>query len=177
MITLIQNVLNANALERGDLDFSFDDYDLVAIVWQVVQNLKNMADKKNIQLDFKIDTNVAAVYTDKSACTQIIDNLLSNAIKFSNSGSNVNIKINSDEEKVFCSIEDHGPGISEEDQEKLFKKYAVLSAKPTGGEHSSRLGLSIVKRLVEGIGADINYESTLGIGTMFTVSFNKSSSS
>ena len=66
-------------------------------------------------------------------------------------------------------MEDNGPGISEEDQKKLFGKFQKLTAQPTAGESSTGLGLSIVKKYVEAMGATIHCESTLGEGSQFVI--------
>ena len=68
-------------------------------------------------------------------------------------------------------VQDEGPGLSAEDQKKLFGKFARLSAKPTGGEHSTGLGLSIVKKMVEAMNGKVWCESELGRGATFIVEF------
>jgi signal transduction histidine kinase len=68
-------------------------------------------------------------------------------------------------------VQDEGPGLSAEDQKKLFGKFARLSAKPTGGEHSTGLGLSIVKKMVEAMNGKVWRESELGRGATFIVEF------
>ena len=68
-------------------------------------------------------------------------------------------------------MQDQGPGLSAEDQKKLFGKFARLSAKPTGGEHSISLGLSIVKKMVEAMNGKVWCESELGKGATFSVEF------
>lgn len=70
-------------------------------------------------------------------------------------------------------IQDEGPGISPEDMKKLFGKFARLSARPTGGEHSTGLGLSIVKKMVEAMKGRVWCESELGKGAMFIVEFKE----
>ena len=71
--------------------------------------------------------------------------------------------------RVILEVSDQGPGISLEDQRKLFGKFQKLSARPTGGEHSSGLGLAIVKSLVDKLGGDIEVKSELGKGAIFRV--------
>ena len=66
-------------------------------------------------------------------------------------------------------VQDQGPGLSADDQKKLFGKFARLSAKPTGGEHSTGLGLSIVKKMVEAMNGKVWCESKLGQGATFIV--------
>jgi signal transduction histidine kinase len=103
----------------------------------------------------------------------VLDNIVSNAVKYSPHDKQVWVRLKEDKanKKVRVEVQDEGPGFSEEDKKKLFGKFARLSAKPTGGEHSTGLGLSIVKRLAEAMGANIWCESTLGKGAMFVIEF------
>ncbi|MEO9966500.1 MAG: HAMP domain-containing sensor histidine kinase [Reichenbachiella sp.] len=107
--------------------------------------------------------------TDAGLLSRILDNLMSNAIKFSNQHKTVNIEINAVDDKVKIIISDEGPGISEEDQAKMFKPFTRLSAQPTAGEPSNGLGLSIIKNLSKQLGGKIEVRSQLGLGTSFDV--------
>ncbi len=86
------------------------------------------------------------IFVDEKAACQVLENLISNAVKYSPHGKNIAIRLMStrDEQIVRCEIEDEGPGLSESDKQKLFGKFAR-----TGNEHSTGLGLFIVKKLVE----------------------------
>jgi signal transduction histidine kinase len=114
---------------------------------------------------------------DKHRTLQVVENLLSNAIKFSPKNSGVTVAIERENENraaeahpcIVITVADEGPGLSDEDKTKLFGKFARLSAQPTGGEHSTGLGLSIVKKLVEAMRGDIRCESELGKGARFIV--------
>jgi two-component system sensor histidine kinase/response regulator len=110
---------------------------------------------------------------DPSAVEQVLDNLLSNATKFSNRGGTVEISVRRDDgarpPAVVLSVRDDGPGFSEEDREHLFERFVRLSARPTGGEPSTGLGLSIAKRLVELMGGEIALVSSPGQGAEFVV--------
>ena len=86
-------------------------------------------------------------------------------------GANVypHIYHNENKSSTFIEVKDEGPGLTPEDKEKLFVKFAKLSAQPTAGESSTGLGLSIVKKLTDIIGGVIICESEPGKGTKFTV--------
>jgi signal transduction histidine kinase len=81
----------------------------------------------------------------------------------------VAVRVQSSEGVVRVEVQDEGPGLSDEDKKKLFGKFARLSAQPTGGEHSTGLGLSIVKKLVEAMHGRVWCESELGKGATFIV--------
>ena len=69
---------------------------------------------------------------------------------------------------VVCSVRDEGPGLSQEDQAKLFQRGVQLSSVPTGGEPSSGYGLAVAKELIDKLGGDLWCESTLGTGARFS---------
>ncbi|MSU63222.1 MAG: ATP-binding protein, partial [Pedosphaera sp.] len=99
------------------------------------------------------------------------ENLLSNAVKYSPPEKSIFVRLAMNADGVRFEVRDEGPGLSAEDQKKLFGKFARLSAKPTGGEHSTGLGLSIVKRMVESMDGKVWCESELGRGATFIVQF------
>lgn len=122
----------------------------------------NIQLQKNIPQDFKITTNAGHL-------TRILDNLLSNALKFSNANTTVQLNADVLGSHLQFRIRDEGPGIKESERVQLFKKFKRLSARPTAGESSTGLGLSIVKTLVEKLKGDIEVESIVGKGTIFKV--------
>jgi signal transduction histidine kinase len=103
---------------------------------------------------------------------QILENLISNAIKFSPRGKNIRIKVGKYDRIVRIEVMDQGPGIRKEDMDRLFKKFQRLSARPTGDEDSTGLGLSIVKKFVDSMGGEVKCESTFGEGANFIVEFD-----
>ena len=98
-----------------------------------------------------------------------MDNLISNAIKFSPAASTVYIRAKPIEEGWRLEVQDQGPGLSDEDKQRLFQHFARLSARPTGGEQSTGLGLAITRRIVEAHGGTIGVNSTPGKGATFWV--------
>lgn len=99
----------------------------------------------------------------------MLDNLLSNAIKFSPPGKRVWVRLRAEPSWVVCSVQDEGPGISADDQAKLFQKGARLGTVPTAGEPSTGYGLAVVKELVGQLGGEVWCESQPGRGACFSV--------
>lgn len=124
---------------------------------------------KNITLDFISPAEPVRALADPVRISQILDNLLSNALKFSPKGRRVTVEVAQDDDGPSLTVADEGPGISAEEQEKLFQKFTQLSARPTAGEHSSGLGLAIVHAQVAALGGTITCESEPGHGTRFIV--------
>ncbi|RMH70533.1 MAG: hypothetical protein D6675_09125 [Gemmatimonadetes bacterium] len=159
MFELITNLLDIHRLESGRMEFLPQKFDLNDVVSECIEHYRPQAAKKNIQLYFEAENTGNMVYADKNATRQILDNLISNAVKFSPPHKNVHIMLTGDGQVVRCKIRDEGQGLTPEDQKYLFHKFARLSAKPTGGEHSTGLGLSIVKKLVEEMDGNVVAES------------------
>ena len=104
---------------------------------------------------------------------RILENLISNAIKFSPLSSAVRIELlNPSPNSISITVSDNGPGISDDEQQKLFQKFQRLSALPTGNETSSGLGLYIVKELVDKNKGQITYHNNPGGGSIFKVTLS-----
>ena len=107
---------------------------------------------------------------DADRMRDAIDNLVSNAIKYSPIGGAIDLLVGRDGDSIVVQIKDRGAGLSPEDISRLFGRFQRLSAKPTGGESSTGLGLSIVKRIVDLHGGRITVESAgPGHGATFTM--------
>lgn len=169
---LIRNLADSQKLEGKGVDLNFDRFNLSTVLSVLARNYKILAEKKNIHLQEDI-TPALTVFSDRYYSNRIFDNLLSNAVKFSQSGSSVFITANDEGPWVRVAVRDEGPGISEIDQSKLYRKFQTLSAKPTAGETSSGIGLSVVKALADVTGAELSCVSHVGEGTTFTVRIRK----
>ena len=107
---------------------------------------------------------------DSDRMREAIDNLVSNAIKYSPIGGAIALAVSGDGVNVSIRVTDEGAGLLPEDRDRLFGRFQRLSAKPTGGESSTGLGLSIVKRIVDMHGGEITAESPgPGAGATFTI--------
>lgn len=129
------------------------------------------AERKNIAITTDFSHKNVTAMADASALQQLLGNLLSNAIKFSPMNSPVHLSVHPCEAEscVECQIRDSGPGFSEEDHLKMFRRYGRLSARPTAGEPSTGLGLSIVKKLATAMQGHLTVNSTLGSGATFVL--------
>ena len=169
MNSLVAKILEIKVLESPSLKTNYSNVDLKQVAEQVISALKIQSDNKKIRIVTDLDEVVASL--DRSLVVQIIDNLLSNAIKFSNHNSTVHVTLKDENQTIRFEVEDEGPGIKEEDQPKLFQKFQKLHARPTGGENSTGLGLSIVKKYVEAMQGKVWCESEFGKGSRFIVEF------
>ncbi len=175
MFELIKNLLDVNAIEEGKIQINPEMYMLRDVMSYSIKHYKEIATQKNIALVDNIDFS-QPIYCDRTYFIQMIDNLISNAIKYSPHNKKVHVTYSHDDKFHYFKVKDEGPGISQEDQKKLFKKFSKLSATPTGGEHSTGLGLSIVKKLADLMGVKVECESEFGLGAEFILTVPKQSS-
>lgn len=183
MHRLIENLLDINKIEQGNLNMQLVILDFAAKIRLIADDFSAQAYKKNIAIDIRLPER-APILADSVAIGQVIENIISNAVKYTFPGKNICILL---EEHVIHTtsaqensktiyrliVEDEGPGLPDEEIPLLFGKFVRLSAQPTAGEHSTGLGLSIVKRLVEVMDGRVWCESTLGVGSRFIIELPK----
>ncbi|QCK13576.1 sensor histidine kinase [Mangrovivirga cuniculi] len=149
---LIDDVLTLDEDKRLESEI----IDANQMMLKFISSTSYQARLKNIDINYQNDSTNNIIKSDNVMINRIIDNILSNAIKYSPKSSSVNIVMEDDKDYLILKIKDSGPGFSEEDKKNMFKKYKKLSAKPTGGESSFGLGLSIVKKLCDDLSIEIS---------------------
>ncbi len=175
MFTLIAELLSVNAIERGGFEQERAPVSLSEMFQDIVQQYSKQAASKQLQFTLEVEPTAIA-FADKFSLHQICENFISNALKYSPHGKTVTVRVKTvllpangqpEHTAIRIEVQDEGPGLSEDDKIRLFGKFQRLSARPTGGEHSTGLGLSIVKKLADAMGADVGCNSTLGNGATF----------
>ncbi len=172
MDAMITKILDVDAIESGKRNLKQESFDMLQLISSIMEDHLKEAKNKDIKLTLVSDDPVI-VSADRFYTTQIIENLLSNAIKFSEKGKVVKMAAWDEGKYGRICVLDEGPGFSKEDEKKLFKKYQHLSAKPTGGETSVGLGLSIVKTYTEMMNGKVSYKTKVGEGTEFLIDLPK----
>ncbi len=168
-VDMIQNLLDAFSFDHRDEKVIYQLVDLKVFMKDWIKGFEQNMKLKDQYLQFSIQPEITTITTNQSLLKRILDNLMSNAIKFSEKNKTIHITVGLEADEIKFSVLDEGPGISENDQKLLFKKFQKLSARPTAGEKSSGLGLSIIKSLVKQLKGRITFKSTLGKGTEFCV--------
>lgn len=171
MLMLVNGLVDAQVLETGNQRLSFSNLNIADVVQSVILQNYPQSERKNQAVFFDPPDENCLVKADENALREIIDNILNNAIKYSPAGSVIRVKITPFPDWVRFSVTDQGPGLSSEDLKHLFQKFRKLSAKPTGGELSTGLGLSIVKKLTELHKGTVWAESDQETGATFHVEF------
>ncbi len=127
------------------------------------------ATKKGVRLVNRSSTSLPNFTFDPNKMREVLDNLINNALKFGTNGTEVFLESFFTDTKLTIEISDTGVGISDEDLKKVFTKGGKLSAKPTGDESSSGLGLWIVKKIVDAHNGNVWVKSKLGKGSTFII--------
>jgi two-component system, sensor histidine kinase and response regulator len=170
MLQLVNELLDVATIEGGQLKLDKIPTSVAEIVERSV-HLSNMeAAKKNTRIEMVRANGNPFVDVDRNKMRQVVDNIISNAVKYSPKGSIVTVVIHADANVAGFAVRDSGPGIPDSERHMLFKDYGRLSAKPTGGEKSTGLGLAICRKIVEAHNGTIGVENIPGRGAEFIVS-------
>jgi len=159
----------ANAAADHGIAIRLETLNLSDAAAAAVHQYDEAARQKDLAVEVNLPDNGTAVLADASALDQVLDNLLSNALKFSPPGKRIFVSVESGPTHVECRIQDEGPGFTGADRTRMYHRYARLSARPTGGEPSTGLGLSIVRKLVNAMNGGLICESVPAEGTTFVV--------
>jgi signal transduction histidine kinase len=175
MTSMVDHLISDAMADAFDISIRREPVDVAALAAEVAEANQPLAANKQQTI------TVAAADEEMAACDadrirEAIDNLISNAVKYSPVGGRIAVEVAPDgEAQVAIRIIDEGPGLSPEDAGRLFGRFQRLSAKPTGGESSTGLGLSIVKKIVEMHDGDITADSPgPGRGATFTIRLPRS---
>jgi len=168
MVKLITGLLEIASIESGKLELNKVEVDVGEIAGGVVKNNRLASEKKNQEIIYNAEEN-CIINADRMLLQQVLENLVSNAIKFSPHGKSIWVSVKRKDSRVLIKVRDEGPGFTEEDKKKLFGRFQRLSAKPTGDESSSGLGLALTRELVKLHDGEIRLESQWEKGCEFIV--------
>jgi two-component system, sensor histidine kinase and response regulator len=172
LLSFVKEFLANAAVDHGlDLKLRILNFSVAAA--QAVQRYAEVTRGKHLVVDADLPGEGTAILADASALDQVLDNLISNALKFTPSGGRILVSVHPGAEQVECRIRDQGPGFTTEDRARMFHRYARLSARPTDGEPSSGLGLSIVLKLVQAMHGEVSCENNPGHGASLIVRLPK----
>ncbi len=149
---MISKILDVEVAEGARSIVLREQVDITQITQDIVSRYRAAATQKAIEIESTHRHGDQTIETDHMLLFLVLENLVSNAVKFSNANTRVRLETDRQEGAVLFKVCDQGPGFSEEDRSLLFNRFQKLSAKPTGGEQSIGLGLSIVKKYVGDLG-------------------------
>jgi signal transduction histidine kinase len=173
LLTAARNLLDVTRIEAGRVDLVLQPAELSILVQRVASELRPMLEAKGQCLTLHVLPGLPPALCDKVRAPQIISNLLSNASKYTPDGGLITVTVAPAEEEGFLqvSVADNGVGISADDQAKLFSRFFRAGTASLTGASGAGLGLHITQSLVELHGGRIWFESGLGEGSTFYVTF------
>ncbi len=166
LVKMVHDILDVSVIESGNLELNYRMGGLDELISERIRIFESIAAKKRIRLELQLQAPRQFEF-DRGKIAQVVDNLISNAIKFSPPDRTVFIGSTLSDGMAKVNVKDQGPGLSIEDQGRLFVHFQKLSARPTAGESSTGLGLAIVRRMIEAHQGKLWVESTLGEGAVF----------
>lgn len=168
MKSLVQEMLDLSRIREIDVYYKNEMTNVGELANQLVTNFKMLYPDFVINVDIDFDNEVF-VNMYRNHLEQIMVNILDNAVKYSTDRKEVHVSVSKGKEDVDIIIQDFGPGIAEEDLDKIFNRFYRVDKARSREKGGTGLGLPIVKELVEGYGGKINVTSTLGQGSIFQV--------
>ena len=168
---IINNVLDLSKIEAGKMRYTMKPLALMSILSHLHELFHSMASSHRVELVLKVDDQLPAVLGDEARLSQVVSNLISNALKFSESGGVVVLQAQKWESNqnplVRVEIQDQGPGIPEEEQERIFQKFHTIQRNTHQVKQGTGLGLPIAQEIILNHGGQIGVDSVLDEGSTF----------
>jgi two-component system, OmpR family, phosphate regulon sensor histidine kinase PhoR len=166
---LIDNVLDFARLERGKASYSFAEGRLDEVVERAIDVFRYRLDKEKMKLRTDIEEGLPPVRMDEDAMTLVLLNLVDNAVKYAGEGGEVAVRLSRAPGGVALAVRDRGPGISRDDQQRIFERFYRANDARMRNVRGSGIGLSLVKHIAEAHGGRVELTSAPGQGSTFTV--------
>jgi hypothetical protein len=171
LLKLVNDLLDMNKIEAGMMEFESNYVDISRLLDSVVKMMAMKAYEKNLDLSLKKSNEALNIVCDQSRLKQVIINLVGNAIKFTKNGK-ILINIGRKHGAVLIAIEDTGPGIDIQDQQRIFQPFE--QTKTSDSLNGTGLGLAISRKFIEQMGGKLYLTSEVGVGSTFVIMFPES---
>ena len=173
MINIVEDLEVISRLETDNNELDFENFNIIHLIEEVLDQLEMKANKMNIALLLKSESNSEIVYADKNKMQQVFMNLISNSIKYGKDGGTTKVRLFDMSDKMLIEVADDGIGISENALSRLFERFYRVDKNRSREIGGTGLGLAIVKHIIEGHQQTINVRSTVNIGSTFSFILEK----
>lgn len=165
---LVKDLLTLSQIETGDIKMEKENFDIVRLALEVMEQFENKAEKKKIHLQLAKDLPESIyVHADWQRINQVLINLISNAINYNKEGGSVVVGFKEKDGQVEVFVRDNGEGIPAKDVKRIFERFYRVEKSRSREKGGTGLGLAIVKHILEGHKSVVEVESTLGKGSIF----------
>jgi two-component system phosphate regulon sensor histidine kinase PhoR len=175
MTKLLEDLDDITKLENPDYAIEKRPFDLPEAITEAIETIEWMANEKNITLRIKKSDNTQYVLGDRNKIIQVFVNLIKNSISYGNNGGKTEILLNAIDNMVVIQVVDDGIGIDPKHWARLYERFYRVEQSRNRHEGGTGLGLSIVKHILDLHGQNITMRSTVGIGTTFSFTLERSS--
>ncbi len=169
LLALVDDVLQLTRAEAGKIDARPGPVKIAELVERVSESVSYMVGTKKLHLETKVEKNIPLIHSDERWLAHILVNLIANAVKFTPEGGRVTVSAKVNGDMLVLCIEDTGIGIASEDRERIFEPFRQGEKGDARGYGGVGLGLALVAKLVELLGANVELESEVGKGSTFRV--------
>ncbi|MCG7346042.1 cell wall metabolism sensor histidine kinase WalK [Sporosarcina sp. ACRSL] len=171
---LINDLLELSGIEREGFQLKYDNVSISDIIENAMKIVYGLIEKKHMNI--VINTNQQLfVQADSARLIQVLVNLLTNAINYSKENTTITINTSETDDEAIIEVQDEGMGIAEKELPRLFERFYRVDRARSRDSGGTGLGLAIVKHLIEAHGGKVTVESTVGVGTKFTIMLPKKS--
>ena len=165
LITTINDYFTMSKIASGDLPLKLQRENISRLCHDTILDYYDLLEKQQFEVDIQIPDTPIFAYTDRDALQRILKNLIDNAIRHGSDGQYLSLRLNAVKEKSVVEIEDHGKGMSPQQQKQIFTRNYTTAPKSSG----SGLGLAISKHLASQIGAELRVQSIPNEQTVFSI--------
>lgn len=165
LITTINDYFTMSKIASGDLPLKLQKENISRLCRDTILDYYDLLEKQQFEVDLRIPDTPIFAYTDRDALQRILKNLIDNAIRHGSDGQYISLRLYAVKEKSVIEVEDHGKGMSPQQQKQIFTRNYTTAPKSSG----SGLGLAISKHLASKIGAELRVQSIPNEQTVFSV--------
>ena len=170
LLGIINDILDISRIEAGRMPLRLSEFRLPELVGEVLAEVEPIVAQSSVHIEATVDRRLPPVRSDRQKVKQILLNLLVNAVKFTPRGAvTLSARYDPRARELAVAVVDTGIGIAAEDQARIFEDFRQADSSPTRNHGGAGLGLSICRRLATMLGGEIRLESTLGVGSTFTL--------
>ena len=173
LAALIEDLLDLQKIEAGEMEFTFKPIDANNLVDEAVESTAGYASKLGINVATIPCEEECQISGDRNRLIQVMSNLLSNALKFSGEGDEVKVQVESFGSRIRISVRDEGIGIPLGAEDRVFGKFSQVDSSDVRKVGGTGLGLNITKQIIERHNGIVDFDSELGVGSTFYIEFDR----
>lgn len=171
LASIVNKILSFSKMEAGKTEYDLKPENLTEVVEDILNTYEYHMTSLGFNCKYLPNGSLSEVRIDKNAVSEAVINLLDNAIKYSDGSKEIEVRLGREDNSVYVEVQDHGLGISQEDQKYIFDKFYRV---PTGSVHNTKgtgLGLTLVSSIMKAHGGSVVLKSQPGKGSTFRLVF------